>query len=738
MIVKIWPIKVDYANDKSKVGGVEGMKNALEYITDSEKVIAKKDDLRAMEIVDKGSIELGPEDFEFDNKTRVLNYMSNEEKIEGKYISGYLCDPDTAIQEFNRVRETTLAKIGRTSKNETGAVAFHMVQSFPEGLEISDEEVHQCGIELCERINAHQAVICSHVHPMTDEDGEVHGKCKHNHILLNAYIHPDKLDPEKPDVAKYNDCKESYGQLRVWNDEIAIMHGLPIIRNPDDDRVYSWKETESINRGLSWKQRVRLDIEDARRASTNMSEFQEYMESIGYTIKNGSEISYYTPDKKHRARGKLLGRQYTKQSLELYWKHREFTMQDVQEEVNNDISPPLLDTVLAIKTPLRVAIPLGMKSHDPQQYYYLPLEKVSQSNEVLATYFNENESYDICDENNARVNSATGREILDCIEMLRDGKENALKEQHKARSKSAGLQKQSVNQRKKDTVYFSVIFINTQTKKPYGTSLYDKNGRRRSMIELIFRLALTVLNKEDGQWDLPSTPPGKNGDPIYAPRSWRIQNMIDSIYLAQEENIETPAQLDARLNEAGSSLSRARSALKSTTRAKEKMETLRQAVAEYRKTAEISQQILDMPEGPEKEEAAAQYKAVIDRYIGAKAVLYRYQVTTEDQIIDFEKRYLQINLDIEELESHVDTAKEEYRRLSKLKHNVNLAQNTQYCYGPAYSYDLQEQKEKEKNSDDERNKRTAQTVDEMVQKGTERASDNERDPDEIKTDLYKQ
>ena len=221
MIVKIWPIKADYANDSTKVGGVKGLKipflvkvksprglkNALNYITDDKKVIVRQDDLHEISLL-QDTIEDENELISNNGTVRVINYMANKDKIESKYISGYLCDPENVISDFDMAKTLALAMAGEDRPKETGAIAFHIVQSFPKGLEISNEEVHQCGIELCEKINAHQAIICSHVHPEIDEkDGKIHGECKHNDSLINAYIHPDKLDPGKPKVLKYNDYK---------------------------------------------------------------------------------------------------------------------------------------------------------------------------------------------------------------------------------------------------------------------------------------------------------------------------------------------------------------------------------------------------------------------------------------------------------------------------------------------------------------------------------------------------
>lgn len=722
MIVKIWPIKADYAGDPSKVGGTEGLKNAYEYITNPEKVIVGRDDEKNVEVSDE-------------NSSRVLKYMANEDKVKGKYISGYMCDPERAVQQFQYARDMTLKKLKKDLKEETGAVAFHMIQSFPEGLDISDEEVHQCGIELCEKINAHQAVICSHVHPEKDEDGELHGKSKHNHILLNAYIYPEKLDPNHPDKAKYHDCEETYAQLRVWNDEIAINHGLPIIRNPDDDRVYSWTEKELANKGLSWKQRVRLDIEEARKACSNWEQFLKYMNDMGYQIKDGADVTYITPGGEHRSRSKKLGRHYSKHNLELYWDYRNFNLKGLEVEVQDNATPPLLDTVLAAKRPLSVAVPIGMKKVG-QKDYFLPLEYATQASDVLATYFEENVLYEICDENHRVVRAAKGKEILDCMELLRKGKEQVRQEYEPQPEPTYDT---NVNQQYNPKRYYSnKKFINSQTRKPYRCSTYDQTGRRRSVMEMIFLLAVVVIKQEDGLWDAQDIPEDKQNEPIFAARDWKIQGMLDSIYMAQEEDIDTPEQLDLRLNDVGASISRARSALRKTTRAKEKMETLNEAVTTYRETAVIAHRVFDLPDGDEKEMATNEYQDVIEKYTAAKAVMYQFKVSTEDEVRDFEERYEKVQADLTELEDRVGTLNNEYRRLKKLKYNMDLAQNAQYCYGPNYSQDRTYQQEQTQKTKGKTPGRDSRSVDNLVQKSQPGKAPIDKDAKEREDENEKQ
>lgn len=277
------------------------------------------------------------------------------------------------------------------------------------------------------------------------------------------------------------------------------------------------------------------------------------------------------------------------------------------------------------------------------------------------------------------------------MELLRQGRQKLLEHREKE-----GSAYHAQKQQEQDRYYSYVFFLNSRNKKPYRTSLYDSNGRRRTVLELILLLAITVLKKEEGLWDVTDIPTGKENDPIYAPRSWKIQNMIDSIYTARDESIDSPLQLEECLKESGAAYSRTRAALKSTTRAKEKMETLNAAVQKFRKTEGIAEQILNMRDGPDKAAIAAEYQDILDVYKTAKAVLSQYHVTSEEEIVDFENRFIKIQEDIVQLEECLEQAKEDHRRLKKLSYNIQLAQNAQYCYGPDYTpTNIRRQEERE-------------------------------------------
>lgn len=693
MIVKIWNIK-----------GVQGAKQTKLYIENAQKVIkiqldedGKVDERMIIDPqhelhqdVDKYFIE------KEEDLSRVINYMSNENKTENKYISGYCCDAETALGDFEDTRMQVIRQTG-THKNvedkEQETMAFHIVQSFPEEIDISDEEVHQCGLELLAKIGKHQGIVCSHVHPVVDEEGEVHGLCKHNHILMNAYMMPRGIDPNNPQIIKYHDCKDTYAQLQIWNDEIAIDHGLPIIRDPDLERTYSWFENNEAKKGRSFKERMRLDIEAARRITGSWDEFVAAMKETGYEIREGKYVTYTAPDKQSKSRDFRLGKSYTKESLELYWTLRNKIERDVEIAAKNNEAPPLWK-VAKKHGPLRVEVPLGIsRAEEDGPSYLLPLDKTDRSREVLNTYFNDKDLYHIRDASGKVVSNATGYEVIEYMEALkRDEQEHWAQERRRREEEEQRRRQEAEDERnrqqseaeeKKKTEYYSGSFRNSRSGKKYRVNIFDEDGRLRSRIEIILLLATVVLKNEDGLWNY-YMPLERENEAIYASTERKIQNLMDSLHVAAEEGIGSPIELEERLHAAGAEYSRARSAYKKTKSSQEKMEALDKALKDYDETRELAERILASPDGAEKEQLKEQYADVIERFKKAKSVMYGYKVTTVGDIDDFRVRYADIVANLPQMEEELERTKEQYRKLKKVQYNLSLAQNAQYCYGPAY------------------------------------------------------
>lgn len=678
MICKIIPIKQS-----------RGIKDCWNYISDGNKVISitKQEGKLNKTTIDTSLFGMSPEEYVLGKLdfNSVLAYMQNDDKthhkenVQKKYISGYMCNPNTAVDEFLNVKIRNLMSQNKTLENETGNHAYHIIQSFPENLDISDDEVHQCGRELCEKLGDYQAVICSHVHPVINEDGEITGRCKHNHILINSHIHPDKLNPDKPNVYKYNNCRKTYAQLQKWNDEIAIAHGVPIIREADTGKRYSWKKSHEENKGTSWVSKVAYDIKKTMQFSANWDEFKRLMEEQGYHIRETeNHVTYTTPDhtedNKQKIRGKTLGREYTKEYMQGYWEALTEARGEMALAENKKSKAPLINALME-ENHGNLFVEVKYRNRYNPYYLDIPLKNPRRimSKETLETYFVPEETYNISTQDHNPILEVTGQDIFDYYDEL-----------HKKRKKE---QEQGDIAPDNQRYYHDKTKINSKTGEPYKVSLWDANGRKRTTIELVCILAMVIIKNEH-----PPTPPnythrfkGADGRPIYAKTDWKLQNMYNTMVMARDKGIADKAQMDERLDRVGKEIARKKKQLKNLTPKYNKMANIKKIIDQYEEVKDVCEAIFSMPEGKEKDEALQEHAAEIEQYNASKRYMHLKNLNTPQQIEDFNKRFSSIEEHKTSVQKELDTEKEEYRQLKKMEYNVALAENNQYCYGPDYN-----------------------------------------------------
>ncbi len=686
-------------------GKTKSVREALEYISDESKTAKNFDESRIeQEFFPEVNESTTYEEFFYSSTTginRALKYVWNDNKI-GGYISGYLCEPTTAEMAFKITKNINLRRVGKTIEEDDGHYFYHIIQSFPEDLDISDDEVHQCGIELVERLGLYQAVIASHIHPTIDEkEHRVRGKCKHNHIILNSHIYHKFVDPTNPHKMKYNNCTKTYEELRCINDQIAIEHGLPIIMNPDKDRSRSWYESNAISEGNSWKQRIRSDISGAMKNASDLDSYLEIMGAIGYQFrqgysqKYGAYIVYTRLDGKETVRDFRLGQGYTVAELNAYWELQRKINEGFTEEqpaaenrigalLNTTSEPLFIKLVLKMsqrRKRERIRQNLNIKS-SYTHYFPLSAETKTKGNAEL-TYFDALKTYEIVNQQHQTMMEVEGAELLAYFNRLRKIEMEKEKKQ------------QEENKKKQTQEYYCrPDFWDSRHNRPYRVGMYDKFGRKRTIIELLAMLAIVVIKNECDKWMANSDPSFSQvvqRHPIYAKRDWKIQNMVDIISLANAENVRTLGNVEEKLNSVGKDLAKARAEHGRLTTAKNRMDILNDAILVYKEVKLICEEIYSMPDGPEKAKMQEKYAGEIKEYKESKSVMYRHEVSSESDIADFIVRHQNICEKIPVAEAYMKEKKEEYRRLCKLRYNIQLAQNKNYCFGrqTEYSYEVE-------------------------------------------------
>lgn len=188
---------------------------------------------------------------------KAIDYICNEKKTdEGILISSFACSPETADLEF----ALTEHKYNRGGEY----LAHHLIQSFKPG-EVTPEEAHQIGMEWAKSIlgGKYEFVLSTHI-----DRGHVH-----NHLIFNATSFVEGR--------KYNDCKESLKFRMHESDRICREHGLSVIEQRSGRRGAGKYEYEHQKRGTSWKEKIRVAIDDAIEKSADWDEFITIMELKG-------------------------------------------------------------------------------------------------------------------------------------------------------------------------------------------------------------------------------------------------------------------------------------------------------------------------------------------------------------------------------------------------------------------------------------------------------------------------
>lgn len=192
----------------------------------------------------------------------VIDYATNEEKTNYKLISGINCDPETATEEFIRVK-TQYDKFD-------GYLLWHGEQAFAPG-EITPEEAHRLGLELANRMwgDRFQVIVTTHL-----DKAHIH-----NHFVFNSVSFVDGK--------KYNYSNSELWRMRKTNDVICRENGFSVIspKGEGGDKYIEWYEAK--NRKISTTKRgmLKQDIDEAIANASSMRNFISVMKSFGYEVR---------------------------------------------------------------------------------------------------------------------------------------------------------------------------------------------------------------------------------------------------------------------------------------------------------------------------------------------------------------------------------------------------------------------------------------------------------------------
>lgn len=228
-----------------------------------------------------------------------LDYDANPDKTrEGRLVSSYMCQPETAAAEFETSKILYEAATGRSQPKDRDVTMYRVMQSFKPG-EITPEEANKIGYELAMEFTRgqHQFVVYTH-----EDKAHIH-----NHIEINS----TNLECD----GKFKNVKDSVDVLRRINDRICLSHGLSI-PEPKRERALTEGEKGAARNGKSFKERLRHTIDSRLPGCNDFEEFLSRMREEGYEVKHrGKSLEFRAPGQERFTRSFRLGEEYTEQLL---------------------------------------------------------------------------------------------------------------------------------------------------------------------------------------------------------------------------------------------------------------------------------------------------------------------------------------------------------------------------------------------------------------------------------------
>ena len=227
-----------------------------------------------------------------------IKYILNSDKTDKNIlISTYMCNEKTSHNQFLNTRKLN---------NINGTIlARHLIQSFLPN-EVTPEKAHEIGKSLCKEIlkDQYEYVLSTHI-----DKNHIH-----NHIIFNnvSFV-----------TGKcYQSNKKTYHKIRSISDKLCKENNLSVV-----DEFYekykkkfkikgkSYYEYSHYKKGTSWKSKLRFSIDKAIEKSNTWEEFLKIIKRYGYDIKFGKHIAFKHKDKERFTRSKIIGEDYTEESL---------------------------------------------------------------------------------------------------------------------------------------------------------------------------------------------------------------------------------------------------------------------------------------------------------------------------------------------------------------------------------------------------------------------------------------
>lgn len=230
---------------------------------------------------------LNPEKTEDTLYTASLNCLTNAEDA---YLNMKMIYEHYSCRKYNEPPPLT---------GKGWVKAIHYIQSFDPKDNISPELAHKIAKAFALKTFGEdcQIVIATHVDKQH----------VHNHFILNSY---------GIDGRKFYANKKSLDRIKEYSDRVCLAFGVqPYDKSKGKGRTVAYNEWENKKRGTSWKEKIRIAIDNLLGTVKNIDELIYELERQGFTVKRGKYISVKAPNQQRFVRLRTLGDFYSEDIL---------------------------------------------------------------------------------------------------------------------------------------------------------------------------------------------------------------------------------------------------------------------------------------------------------------------------------------------------------------------------------------------------------------------------------------
>lgn len=226
---------------------------------------------------------LNPEKTEDTLYTASLNCLTNAEDA---YINMKMIYEHYSCRKYNEPPPLT---------GKGWVKAIHYIQSFDPKDNIAPELAHKIAKAFALKTFGEdcQIVIATHVDKQH----------VHNHFILNSY---------GIDGRKFYANKKSLDRIKEYSDRVCLAFGVqPYDKSKDKGKTVAYNEWENKKRGTSWKEKIRIAIDNLLGNVKNIDELIYELERQSFTVKRGKYISVKAPNQQRFVRLRTLGDYYS-------------------------------------------------------------------------------------------------------------------------------------------------------------------------------------------------------------------------------------------------------------------------------------------------------------------------------------------------------------------------------------------------------------------------------------------